>query len=248
MRRARDRRTLGLLAAAWILLSIFTLWWAIPRIQENLGNEARSALDEENLLGVDADFAGRDAELSGIVGRQPDVDQAIAIVEGIRGVRTVTANVVIDTEGPRESTPTTLVAAELRLPTLSVIPTSSGIVLEGTVPSQVTAAAINANAAAAYGRVVDDRLVVDPSMGEPPWTTDIAGLIGGVGDIGGTLTIADGLLTIGGVVADEAARAETINELIALGLDLEIENGIELDPIIGLALFAIDAQIGRAHV
>lgn len=244
MRRARDRRNLGLLAAAWILLTIFTLWWAVPRIQDDLAGEARSELDNESLLGVSADFSGRDAQLVGIVGEQSEIDQAVAIVERIRGVRAVTENVVIDTEDPAEAAPTTTVETALALPNLSVIPTAAGIVLEGTVPSQVTAAAINATAAAAYGRVVDDRLIFDPSVRESAWTTDVTALINGVGGIGGTLTISDGLLTIGGVVADETTRTQLVNDLIALDLGLEIENRIELDPVIGLALFAIDAQPG----
>lgn len=245
--RARDRRRLGLLIALWVLLAAVTIAWGIPHIQAHLRGEAEQALGAAEFGDVEVRFSGRDATLTGSVQTEDDIITAVEVVEALWGVRTARHELAVERQ-EQEATPATTattVAAEPVSPSLSVTPGASSVVLEGTVGSQVTAAALNATAAAAFARPVDDRLDVDPQVGEPPWTADIATLLRGVGAIGGTLVIEEGVLTVSGLVPDEGTRTTILSDLAALDPDLQVIDGLELDPIAGEAVFAIDSQPAR---
>lgn len=250
--RARDRRHLVGLVAALVALIAGAVIWGIPHIEQNLAEVSRNALDSSGFESVQVEFSGRDASLTGVLPPgSDDVAGIILTVASQWGVRRVEADLtpqskVVDPLEGAQPAATTTVAAVPSTPSVRVTPGRDGILLEGTVASQVTAAAINANAVAAYGRAVDDRLMVVPAVGEPAWTTDIATLLRGVGAIGGSLSIADGVLTVTGMAPDEATRSGIVAELLALDDTLTVDNQIEIDVISSQARFAIDHRPGGA--
>lgn len=210
----QDRSPLG--APWWIAVLVVPLLLAALStavrggpIEDDLTTRTAAALDDAGLLGVDVDFSGRDATLT--VPASVNGDEAIRVVEGVEGVRTVTLG-----DARAAATPT----APGELAPFTIERTGRTLTVTATVPSGADKIALLSAAERSGAEVVDDVTVRGDTAAVPPEA--LAMLAGLQADAKAEF---DGeTLTLTGTVPSERARKATMEAARSLLPDAEIDN------------------------
>ncbi len=230
------------LTVAWLAVTAAAVVWAIPHEERNLTLRAQAAFAGH---GVDVEFAGRDARLSGVVATQADLDRAVATVRQVRGVRNVEAAAV--TVSGTATAPT----SQLAPPELSIEFADGALLVGGTLPHRQAADAIVQAVKARFGneRVSDD-VKVDPNTAGAAWLTGIVTAIDGLEElVEGVILVGPTGVVLTGIVASEATRtglADTIS--LALGNDVPISNQLQVVPLTAPSFEAVLLEDGRIRL
>ncbi|MET1062255.1 MAG: OmpA family protein [Aeromicrobium sp.] len=228
----------------WVLLTVAALVGVIGlgavggsrAVADDLRSTAESRLADAGLDGVSVDFVGREAELSG--GSRADREEARAIVAGITGVR---RTAVEPGTGDR---PTGAAIVDASAARLHLVRTSRGARISGVVPDADAQARIRAAAAAAFGTIRGD-LTVDDSIRTDVWTKQVANAFDDVVGVKGlTMRVeGDGVLRLDGTIESPAGRDAVVALVERTLTDLEVDDGIRVDPG---RLGEVDARILNA--
>ncbi len=190
----RWRAILGLVAV-WVLLAGLAVGIVVSREEDDLTSRAQEALAGAGLNGVEVSFEGRDALVVGSA-----LDQALAVVAAVEGVRRVEAGEIVaapstvatttptTTPSPTTSTPTTTTTLPPTTTTTTTVPVPAGshlsaslldgaLTLRGTIPDAESAARIAAVADLIYAPFVTNELVVDPDAEAASWVPAAAGVV-----------------------------------------------------------------------
>lgn len=92
LRRA-DRRALWWGLAAWLAICVIGSFWALPRVESSLSDQATEVASLRAVEGASIEFNGRDGYLSVPAGTQ-NAEQIAADIAAIRGVRDVEIEVL----------------------------------------------------------------------------------------------------------------------------------------------------------
>ncbi len=154
-------QTVWWLILAWVAVAILAVLWGIPHEENDLADRASQALAG---TGLDVDFDGRDAAISGTADRAT-IEAAKETVYNLRGVRHISvAGAELAAPVPPPTTTTTQATTTTAAPSTTIDPATLGepsfvahyvagtIELSGTLPSEELIADIETAAAAAYGR------------------------------------------------------------------------------------------------
>lgn len=228
-----DRRTVTALIALWFLLVVFTVLYAVPRIEDQLAATATEALAETS---VDVRVSGRDATLTAAAssGDVATAQATVRAIDGIRSVRVITFGSAPEDITVNPDTEERPVEPVLDDPSLKVTADRDSFTLTGSVATDETAQALTAAGIAAYGqeRITFD-IDVDPDTLQPRWLDDPFNLLAIVGrhDLG--IEIYDRLFRLTGTVPDEATHADVLASLeTELDGRLEIVDRIVIVPLV----------------
>lgn len=189
-------------------------FWAAPRVEDDVSDRVSATLAELPEVSVDVD--GRDVRLSGRLPAGVTPDQTIAAVSSIDAVRSV-ADDGLETVGPQPA------AVD---PSVTIVVSARDAEVSGAVFDRDQLASL-LEALQRTAPTVVSRLVIADS---PPTAdadrqiqilTDLLSTAGT--DLGvGTVTLADGQLTVATGVADDAALGRITALIEATGLDSSV--------------------------
>lgn len=207
LRRA-DKRVWGWSALAWLLLSVIGAFWALPHIEDELDEEALGIESYTSADDAIVEWNGRDGYLSVPEGTD-NAEEIAADLADITGTR----DVEISFTDAREPEPAPV--AELTPADFEVTWNPDGVEGDGVVPN-----GMGNDLNSLLGTGAD--LAPDPtrSLGDDTVSTlrsDVAPLIG-ASLVSGMLTVNDETITVTGVAADDAAKAEIEAQLDAAGV------------------------------
>jgi outer membrane protein OmpA-like peptidoglycan-associated protein len=197
---------------------------------DDLQPKAYKALSAHHLRGLNVDFDGREAKISG--GTAADMAKAKKVVEDIHGVRwaKVTGK---PTSGSTAATPA--------VASMKFSHSDLGSTIMGVVPSAEVAASLKAAAAEAFGGTVSGDFKIDPTVDSADWFNELPEVFGdlvGVDDldigIGGL-----GSIQVTGTVGSQIG-ADKVKDLLTAALpDLTVDSTLTVD---AGALSPADAQ------
>ncbi|MDX6278388.1 MAG: OmpA-OmpF porin, family [Nocardioidaceae bacterium] len=189
---------------------------------DDLRPEAVSALRSAGMSGIAIDFDGREAKLSG--GAAADRRKAIAVVEGVNGVRWAKFT------GPPSAPPT--IPAAPSEPSMTFSRSDVGATISGVVPSAQVAADLKTAAAEAFGGTVSGDFKVDPRVDAADWFYELPEVFGDLVvvrnlklAIGGGATIQ-----IGGSI-ESRVGADRAKAIVADAVpDLTVDSTLTVNP------------------
>ncbi len=186
-------RMVWMLLAAWLVITAFAVSWGLARHEHGLTAAADDVLDGH---GIDVEFDGRDAVLSGAVGNEVERTRAGLLVLTLRGVRTVDMSGVAVDGG--DETPAAQVDVSI----------ADGVVMvTGLVPDQATADDILSGLRDRFPDwSVDGSLATDPSTPLEAWLGVVAETAVAAGLERAQLRFDDDTLDLEGDVASEEQR------------------------------------------
>lgn len=190
-------------------------------VADDLRSRAERTLADAGLDGVDVDFSGREAELSG--GSRADLAEARALVDGLEGVRSTR---VAEGAASLPSRPERVVAT---VPHLVLRRTADGATISGVVPDADAQARIRAAAATAFGRVRGD-LLVDPAVGRADWVDDLPAVVASLRAVEGleVRIVDDRRLTLTGTLDSAAQRDRLVQQVSTAISDLAVVDRIDV--------------------
>ena len=215
-------RTLWWLIGLFVALTIAAVFWSIGRFEADLTAAAELALAAEG-LDVGVEFDGRDAVLSGTVGADIQVDQAVQIVTEVPGVRTVSGALITVSA---TSTPTTTVTPTPEIfPAVVEVAVGSGVVTLAGLVSAADRLALITAAEGVFGAAgVEDRLQVGADVATPDWLVSFPEALAELGPLEeGTILVSDQGLEIVGTVTSQA-EVERIGIRLAQITKLQVMN------------------------
>jgi len=208
------------LLVLWLILMLITLVWGVGNAESKLRDSAEAVLSEEGYAFA-ADLSGRDATLYGSADSEAEIDEAVAIVDAVPGVRNVNSRIdVVEPVEPESISPT----VSLRL-------IGDAVSLRGTVPDAETADDLLAAAEAQFGveNVVDAVEVADNAV-MLPWVGKVKDTLGHLGRLRSGGFVADeSSFVISGEVVSESVRAEIEQQLrLILGDSLPLVSNLTI--------------------
>jgi len=237
-------RFVGLLLAAWAVLAVVAVMWAVPNEEEELTGRAELALQQAGIAAI-VEFDGRDATLSG-GGSPSERAQAVDLVRGITGVRdaewpevvaapaTTTTIPGTTTTAPEDTSTTSAPQATTVAPvgqsSLSATLSRGALTLSGTVPSNEVALQVAGVADLVYGPFVTNDLVVDEGVAPAGWVPNAPNLMAFLPIVGeAELQIEGNDATVRGTAGSAEKKAQLEGALqAALGADVELMSTIEV--------------------
>ena len=226
----------------FVVLAIAAVFWAIDQFETMLTAAATSALAAEGLE-VDVEFAGRDAVLSGTVGAEILVDQAVQIITEVTGVRTVSGLLLL-VSATNSRTTTTTAPPEI-FPAVVEVAISDGVVTLAGLVSPADRVALVSAAEEVFGATgVQDRLQAEDNVAVPDWLVrlpDVFAELEAVDD--GTIVVSDQGLEIVGTVTSQDA-VERVGIRLAQITSLQVTNQLSFVTLDAPSISAIAS--GRA--
>jgi len=243
--RSKFPATVWLLILAWTVIVIAAAVWGLSNEEDDLTDRATAAIGGS---GLEVEFTGRDASIIGTTADQATLDQAVAAVRNLRGVRRVEASALVaapqsgpSTEPPASTTttatasPTTAAGAGApETPRFTARFSQPTLELSGTLPDQRH---INAIAAAAVDRYGADNVTNDLTVGEntgtPSYLAALPQLFDFVGRLNPwNLTLDEGAVVFSGLGTDQATvnRIRASFDLFATGFESS-ESTLEINPV-----------------
>ena len=203
-----------LLLVAWVALTAAAVIWGIPNEENDLTARTVATLNNE---GVQVEFAGRDAHLSGTLASDADLDRAVATVRTVRGVRRVhVSDIAVADDGSG------VTVSELSPPAVSIDIADDVVTISGVVPDEATVLAIMQAAQSRWGADnVVNRLSVGGTTEGARWLPGLVPALASLSEIEqGSLTISgDGAVLAGTALSEAAASAaESIASAALSGL------------------------------
>ncbi len=194
------------LVAAWLVLAVATVVWAVPHAEEDLRSRTEDALADAG-LSVSVDLDGRDATLSGTVDTIDGPERAEDAVRGVSGVRRIVNRIEVAAE-----------PVPLRDPIVTMTLSGGRVTLQGLVPDQAVGTAIVAAAVGQYGADrVTNELVVADDVASPGWLGLIRDAVEQLEPLlSGTVVFDTSEVTLTGEVPSEDLRSslQTSLELV----------------------------------
>lgn len=212
----RDRRRVLWLLVALAVVAVVAIIWGIPHIESSRTAAAEQELATAGWDGIDVEFSGRDATLTGTVPVGVEVDDVVQRVDDIWGVRVVTAR--LEQPVPDETTQqtTATVVTPDPEPELMIAVSGGRVSLQGLVPSQSAVdTAVNA-ATIEFGEagVVNELEIAE--VASPGWLNALWAGFGDFATFGDfELRVAGGRATLGGEVDSDEVRAAIVTGLQA---------------------------------
>ena len=245
--RERLPETVWWLLGAFGVLVVVTLFYGLPRQQEELADRAAAAVAETG-LGVSVSVEGRDAYVTGRVGTYEESESAAAAVAEVEGVRFVHADVAYLSRGGGPDDSEDSVGAVLAAdpnPALSLQFSPTLLVVRGRYPDDGTAAELLAATAAAVGdRPVRDELVVSAVVQPTTWIDRVPPMLGELGDLtDATVSFGIDVAVVSGEVPSEEAK-DRIGAILesAVGDVVVVTNNLEVVPPTPLEFHAAGAE------
>jgi flagellar motor protein MotB len=243
-------RIVWLLLLGWAVLAAIAVAWGVSNAEDDLEARAETALQQ---AGIEAsvDFDGRDATLSGPVSAA-EQEQALAVVEGLTGVRqaewevpeagtttsigtTTTALSTTTSAAQGSSTTTTAPASTTTMAgaatsTLNASLSRGALTLSGAIPSAEAAAQIAGVANLIYAPFVTNNLVVDDSINPAPWLATAPNLMAFLPIVGeAELNVVGTKASLTGTAGTDAKKAQLEGAIAeALGPDVDLVASIEV--------------------
>ncbi len=205
----------GVGLAATLALGAF---WAAPSVEDDVRDRVTATLAPLPDVAVEVD--GRDVRLSGPLPAGVTPDQTLAAVATIDAVRSVSDDGLLVTEAASEP-------IDVSEPSLAVVVSARDAEISGEVFDRDQLAALLEATQRTAPTVVSRLIVSDglPSEDADRQVEAVTDLLMAAGsDLGvGTVTLADGLLTVTTSVPDEAARGRLTRLIDASGLESSID-------------------------
>ncbi len=187
--------------------------------------------------GVDVQFKGREATVSGRGKSEAELQQAVAAVEKIRGVRWAKFKTASDSALPSVTMPSATVSAPTATASikpgtfgLNFSPATGGIKALGSIDTKVNADALSAQVSRVFGAKLLGDLKVDPSIKMPKWFGSLPGVMAKFPTIKtGSMNIDTDGIALTGSLPDLAALSQL--EAAVKGVDFKTDlSGVSIDP------------------
>ena len=189
-------------AAGLIGLLFLTLLTRCNPIENDLGEKTQTLLNEKGMGWAETTLDGRDMTLTGEAPNGDARDAAIALAEGVYGVRTVEPDVTLK---------------QWFSSTFELKQDGEQIILSGSLPDQASIDAAVDKAHSLYGDVnVTNKLEVSNSASAPAWLAGTTGLMATLYSARNlAMNVSDDKVTISGDVETDAEKAELIAQATA---------------------------------
>jgi outer membrane protein OmpA-like peptidoglycan-associated protein len=202
--RRRTKVWIAVLVLLLVLVAALAALWGENHVEQDLEEQARTALDAAGFANVEADFDGREGHLVGVVNTVEDQTVAVAVVGGIDGVRSVDADLDVAPLPPH-----------LNGPFLRATVSSAELVLTGRVQDAEDVETARAEASmVADPSTVDTTALLVGAIGPAPWLSTLDSslrVMAGVGN--GVLRFDNETVVVQGFVVDDASK-ERIGALL----------------------------------
>jgi osmotically-inducible protein OsmY len=179
-------------------LLLLTLLTRCSPIEKDLGEKTQTLLGEKNMAWAKTSLDGRDVTLTGEAPSKTERDSAIALTEGVYGVRTVDHD--------------TITLKQWSSSTFNLERDGEQVVLSGSMPDEESIQAAVSQAHSLYGDVnVTNKLEVSDSASAPAWLAGTTGLMAALMSTRNlAMNVSDDKVEISGEVETEAEKAKLI--------------------------------------
>ncbi len=259
--RGRASRIL-LLTVAWTALVAAAVLWGVGGEQSDLEATAVEELAAAGIPVAGVSFEGRDAVLSGPESIRPEAEAVVGSLPGVRRVRWIDP----DAAGA-ESDPSIAISTTPSTAPTATLPPVDGTVddgvaylitriemgrvtIQGSLPDPQSAARLAAAADRLYAPLLDNDLVIDPSLDPVPWVGEAAEAIAALPMIGtAELRISGSEAILSGFAPDEATGRELRSEVeAALGSALSLSGDVTVTGLAPPTLEGTKGEDGILHV
>jgi len=209
-----------LLLVLWVILMLIALVWGVGNAESKLSDSTEEVLSAEG-YGFAVAFSGRDATLYGSVDSDAEIDEVIAVVDSVPGVRNVNSRInVVEPVEP-----------ESVAPTISMRLIGDAVSLRGVVPDTETRDDLIAAAEEQFGvdSVVDAVEVADNAV-MLPWVGKVKDVLGHLGGLrSGGFSADESAFLLNGEVVSESIRSEMEQEIrLILDDSLSLVSNLEI--------------------
>jgi len=196
------------LLGALVLVVLGGVGYGIQHFDRDLTTRAEAALQDAGIPAI-VHFDGRHGYLEGTLEYETDIQVAVGVVEAVRGVANVDAEMEFLIAGGPDEPPEREPSPPPTTPRVTISVTDGRIDLTGALGSQEDADGLVTAAVAAFGQAnVGNRLRIEDGLEPSPWVprlpalmTDLTGFTRGRVVIGGEVSVR------GEVADDETRRA-----------------------------------------